>query len=59
MILEALSATGLRSVRYAKEIPLVKSDLSYERKQTVRLTRLLQIRDCKRLVTHSRSGYAT
>ncbi len=24
MILEALSATGLRSIRYAKEIPLVK-----------------------------------
>ena len=26
-ILEALSATGLRSIRYAKEIPLVKSDV--------------------------------
>ena len=25
MILEALSATGLRSIRYAKEIPLVES----------------------------------
>jgi hypothetical protein len=25
VILEALSATGLRSIRYAKEIPLVKS----------------------------------
>ena len=28
MLLEALSATGLRSIRYAKEIPLVKSALS-------------------------------
>ncbi|KAJ3920302.1 N2 N2-dimethylguanosine tRNA methyltransferase [Lentinula edodes] len=27
-ILEALSATGLRSIRYAKEIPLVKYDLA-------------------------------
>lgn len=25
VLLEALSATGLRSIRYAKEIPLVKS----------------------------------
>ena len=25
MLLEALSATGLRAIRYAKEIPLVKS----------------------------------
>jgi tRNA (guanine26-N2/guanine27-N2)-dimethyltransferase len=28
VILEALSATGLRSIRYAKEIPLVKSACS-------------------------------
>ena len=30
-ILEALSATGLRSIRYAKEIPLVKYVLEIDR----------------------------
>lgn len=29
VILEPLSATGLRSIRYAQEIPLVKSVVSY------------------------------
>lgn len=39
-ILEALSATGLRSIRYAKEVPnvtqIVANDLSQQAVETIR-----------------------
>ena len=49
MILEALSATGLRSIRYAKEIPLVKSARHFH--HVFVLISLSQIRDSERFVT--------
>jgi len=45
VILEALSATGLRSIRYAKEIPLVKS--ADRSRYFFALISFLQIRDCE------------
>jgi len=46
VLLEALSATGLRSIRYAKEIPLVKlGNLFYERSRRLSRARYIIAND--------------
>jgi hypothetical protein len=54
VILEALSATGLRSIRYAKEIPLVKSAIPFH--DVFVLMPFSQIRDSERFVTLGDGG---